>query len=94
VGQITICNLTHEANSKKGHLPRHTNTPLKGTAMTETILRRPYVEKRCGLSRSTIYQLMAEGRFPRPVRLGKRAVGWRESDVTRWLDALSISDAA
>jgi prophage regulatory protein len=62
--------------------------------MTETILRRPDVEKRCGLSRSTIYQLMTEGRFPRPVRLGKRAVGWRESDIAKWLGELSTSDAA
>ena len=62
--------------------------------MTETILRRPDVEKRCGLSRSTIYQLMTEDRFPRPVRLGKRAVGWRESDIAKWLDELSSSDAA
>jgi prophage regulatory protein len=62
--------------------------------MTETILRRPDVEKRCGLSRSTIYQLMTEGRFPRPVRLGKRAVGWRESDIAEWLGRLSTSDAA
>ena len=62
--------------------------------MTETILRRPDVEKRCGLSRSTIYQLMTEGRFPRPLRLGKRAVGWRESDIASWLEALSTSDAA
>ena len=62
--------------------------------MTETILRRPDVEKRCGLSRSTIYQLMTEARFPRPVRLGKRAVGWRESDIAGWLDGLSSSDAA
>lgn len=61
--------------------------------MTETILRRPEVEKRCGLSRSTIYQLMTDGRFPRPVRLGKRAVGWRESDIAEWLDGLSTSNA-
>ena len=62
--------------------------------MTEIILRRTDVEKRCGLSRSTIYQLMTEGRFPRPVRLGKRAVGWRESDIARWLGGLSTSDTA
>ncbi|HCU89252.1 MAG TPA: DNA-binding protein [Gammaproteobacteria bacterium] len=60
--------------------------------MTETILRRPDVEKRCGLSRSTIYQLMTEGRFPRPLKLGKRAVGWRESDVADWLEALPTSE--
>jgi prophage regulatory protein len=29
--------------------------------------------------------MMARGDFPRPVRLGKRAVGWRESDLQDWL---------
>lgn len=62
--------------------------------MTETILRRPYAEKRYELSLSTIYKMMTEGRLPRPIRLGKRAVGWRESDVARWWDALSTADAA
>ena len=40
------------------------------------MLRRPEVELRTGLARSTIYDLMTKGLFPRPVRLGKRAVGW------------------
>ena len=53
--------------------------------MAETILRRPAVEARTGLSRSTIYAAMARGEFPQPVRLGPRAVGWRESDVAKWL---------
>ena len=62
--------------------------------MTESILRRRDVEQRCGLARSTIYQLMSEGKFPRPVKLGKRAVGWRESDIAEWLGGLSTADAA
>ncbi len=62
--------------------------------MTERILRRPEVESRTGLSRSTIYSQMAEGTFPRPVRLGKRAVGWTDSTITRWLESRKTSDAA
>jgi prophage regulatory protein len=31
--------------------------------------------------------MMARGDFPRPVRLGIRAVGWRESDVRDWLES-------
>ena len=50
------------------------------------VLRRPEVEARTGLSRSTIYARMAEGTFPRPVRLGKQSVGWIESDIDEWLD--------
>jgi prophage regulatory protein len=55
--------------------------------MTERIFRRPDVEAIVGLGRSTIYDLMARGLFPRPVRLGDRAVGWRESDIHKWLES-------
>lgn len=50
-----------------------------------SILRRNKVEARTGLSRSSIYQLMADGRFPKPIQLGKRAVGWLESSVDTWI---------
>ena len=62
--------------------------------MTERILRRREVEARTGLSRSTLYAQMAEGAFPRPVRLGKRAVGWTESTISEWLESLETSDVA
>lgn len=56
--------------------------------MADTLLRRPEVESRTGLSRSTIYDWMKRGDFPQPVKLGVRLVAWRESDVVAWLDAL------
>ena len=43
-----------------------------------TILRRPQVEQRTGLSRSTLYHYIKDGDFPKPVQLGLRAVGWPE----------------
>ncbi|MEY8143101.1 helix-turn-helix transcriptional regulator [Falsihalocynthiibacter sp. CO-5D18] len=51
----------------------------------ESIHRRPEVEKQTGLSRSTIYQQMSEGTFPKPIRIGKRAVGWTGSSISAWL---------
>ena len=51
------------------------------------ILRRPQVEARTGLSRSTLYQYIQGGLFPRPVSLGPRAVGWLESEVNAWIAA-------
>lgn len=54
--------------------------------MTDRILRRPDVEARTGLARSTIYAWMAAGTFPRPVALGARLVGWRESEIQAWLE--------
>ena len=52
-----------------------------------TILRRPQVQQRTGLSRSTLYQYIKDGEFPASVQLGPRAVGWLESDVSDWITA-------
>jgi len=49
------------------------------------ILRRKQVERRTGLSRSTIYLRIQEGTFPKPVNLGARAVGWLENEIEAWL---------
>ncbi len=49
------------------------------------ILRQPAVADRTGLSRSSIYQRVKEGRFPAPVTLGDRAVGWLESEIDAWI---------
>ncbi len=43
------------------------------------------VMARTGVSRSTIYVWVAEGRFPKPVPLGERSVGWIESELEEWL---------
>jgi prophage regulatory protein len=52
------------------------------------LLRLPAVVKHTGLSRSTIYRLMASRHFPVPVKLSSRAVGWRKADVDRWSASL------
>jgi len=51
-----------------------------------SILRLPAVQARTGLSRSTIYLRISEGRFPKPVSLGGRAVGWVEAEINVWLN--------
>lgn len=53
--------------------------------MTEHHLRRRAVEATTGLSRSTIYDMMDRNEFPRPIRIGKRAVAWPESTIEEWL---------
>jgi len=53
--------------------------------VAEKHLRRLAVEELTGLSRSTIYDLMAKGQFPRPVRLTEKAVAWPESVIADWL---------
>lgn len=50
------------------------------------ILRLAQVKAKTGISRSGIYQKIAEGNFPKPVPLGPRAVGWIESEIEGWLE--------
>jgi prophage regulatory protein len=56
-------------------------TALGGSTMKHTILRIPAVKSQSGLSRSTIYQRIAEGLWTKPVSLGARAVGWPSDEV-------------
>ena len=52
------------------------------------VIRRSKLEERLGLSRSSIYKMMADGRFPRPIKLGQRSVGCRTAEIERWLDEM------
>ena len=53
-------------------------------ARARELLRREEVEERFGVSRSWIYCEMRAGRFPEPVKIGKRAVRCRVSDLDEW----------
>lgn len=52
--------------------------------MTE-LERLPAVVQRTTLSRSHLYALMKKGKFPKPIKLGIRSVGWRVEDVEAWI---------
>ena len=54
--------------------------------MSERICRLPDVKAQTGLSRSTLYAMMADGRFPKPMKLGERAVGWAETEIAKWVE--------
>ena len=57
------------------------------------VLRMQSVCEKVGLGRSSIYELIAQGQFPRPFRLtpGGRAVGWFEADLDAWLMSRRVS---
>jgi prophage regulatory protein len=50
-----------------------------------SILRRKQVERRTGLKRSTMYLMIAEGEFPKPIKLRKRSAGWVEHEIEDWI---------
>ena len=53
--------------------------------MSERIHRLPSALNITGLCRTSLYNALASREFPEPVRLGKRAVGWRESELMSWI---------
>ncbi len=53
----------------------------------DPLLKRPQVEALTGLSRSGIYNRIQCGTFPRPVKLGARAVVWPQSEIAAWIEA-------
>ena len=63
------------------------NKHLSGANMTTFILRLPQVKSRTGIGRTSIYNGVAAGTFPVPVKLGARSVGWLESAINDWIDS-------
>ena len=53
--------------------------------MIDRLMRLEEVLGYTGLSRSELYRQIQDGTFPRPVKVGKRAVRWRESEVEEWI---------
>lgn len=61
------------------------NNSLERLNMTDTILRLPQVKDRTGLSRSTIYLMVKQGKIKKPIQLGTRSVGWLQSDIEEFI---------
>jgi prophage regulatory protein len=55
--------------------------------MTPDLLPIGVVEQRTGLKKSRIYQLIAAGAFPQPVRAGARAIRFVSTEVDAWVAA-------
>ena len=58
-----------------------------------SILRIQSVIAKTGHARSTIYKMLSEGTFPRPVGLGSRAIGWKSSDIDNYIASLTVRGA-
>ena len=60
---------------------------IQGTIeMQNNILRLPQTIQKTGLSRSTIYSLVARGEFPPKIQLSTRSIGFLESEVNDWIE--------
>ncbi len=61
---------------------------------SERLLRLPAVLDRVGYKRSRFLDLVRQGVFPRPVKLGARAVAWPESVIDDLVDRLAAVKGA
>ena len=60
---------------------QESNTPLTH------VLCMKEVTQICKRSRSSIYQDIAKGTFPKPLKMGA-SIRWLESDINAWLEDL------
>ena len=59
---------------------------------TQHIINRHEVERMTSLRKTTIYRLMKEGKFPKPLRLSTMRVAWRLKDIEAWIESLETDD--
>lgn len=55
--------------------------------MADKILRLPEVSQTVGFSRSHLWRLVKQGKFPQPIPLGPNSRGWLESEVQAFIAA-------
>lgn len=67
------------------HTPLSAETTDEHGPPRSRLLRLPEVIGRVGMSRSTIYQRMSEGRFPKSRSLGPKCAVWIEAEIDDWV---------
>lgn len=55
--------------------------------MSTRLIRLKEVMAITGLSRSSIYRYIDEGRFPEAVSIGSRTVAWVDREILRWVES-------
>jgi len=58
---------------------------MRGRPLVMRYIRYKELRKIVPLSRTTIWRMMREGRFPRSRRIGRSATAWLESEVLEWM---------
>ena len=53
--------------------------------ITVKVIRLPQVEEKVGLSRASIWRLIAAGHLPKPIKISARASGWIESEIDEFI---------
>ena len=57
---------------------------------TAQLLSRQKVQSKTTLSRSSIYDMIAKGEFPKPVKISGRRVAWLEATIDAWIQSRTV----
>lgn len=78
----TIVNPTLQSNIHAAHIPAaQTKVNLTAPPAPAALWRLPEVLRNVPVSRATLYSWIEQGRFPKPIKIGARAVAWRSEQV-------------
>lgn len=64
----------------------HRGPPVSG-GTAPALLRVSEAAEMLGVSRSTLYNMLRDGTFCAPIRIGSRAVRFVRAEVAAWIDA-------
>lgn len=82
--------LSINSSTRRGDTIMNTTTPS-----ATRLIRLPEVLHKTGYKKAWIYRLISENRFPKPIKLGSRAVAFIEAEIDQWIsDAISNSRMA
>jgi prophage regulatory protein len=83
--EVPVSVVTPEKPTRKARTSKDTPAPDPvPTSRFLSLSRLPQVKTRVGLSRSAIYALMAQGKFPIPVSLG-RSIAWVDCEIDAFI---------
>ena len=60
--------------------------------ISHRMLRLPEVRDITGVSRSSIYKWMDEGKFPLPRKLSERAIAWDSREIAEWVNSRPVHE--
>jgi prophage regulatory protein len=67
------------------------NMKESSAAALPALMRLPEVEAVTRKRKGAIYLAMSQGAFPKPVRIGGRAVAWTGASIQAWIDSLEVA---
>lgn len=65
---------------------------MSAPAQLDPILRLPEVRAAIGLSSATVFRMVKRGDFPKPLRIGRSAIGWPQSAVAEWIASRATTE--